>query len=128
MRPIAPLKGRALSDPPASAAWARAPDDRRAAGATSLLKRLKPADRRVLILGQGSRQQVPPCAPHQVGLAVLQAVAQHAPLCLQVQRQPDQLVSLGAGVVTAPVRTLIRDGVRRCVWVMQVAAAAPVQH
>jgi hypothetical protein len=36
-----------------------------------------------------------------VGLAVLQAIVQHAPLCLRVQWQPDQLIHLGAGAVTA---------------------------
>ena len=34
-------------------------------------------------------------------MVVLQAIVQHAPLCLRVQRQPDQLIHLGAGVVTA---------------------------
>ena len=82
-------KGRASSDPPASAAWARAADNRRAAVATSSLKCRKPmpvrelhlhlllirevcytddvahaADQRVLNLAQGCRQQVPPCVPH----------------------------------------------------------------
>ena len=36
-----------------------------------------------------------------MGLAVLQAIVQHAPLCLRVQWQLDQLIHLGAGAVTA---------------------------
>ena len=44
------------------------------------------ADQRVHNMPQGCRQQVPPCVPHEVGLAVLQAIVQHAPRCLRVQR------------------------------------------
>ena len=36
-----------------------------------------------------------------MGLAVLQEIVQHAPLCLRIQWQPDQRIYLGAGAVTA---------------------------
>ena len=47
------------------------------------------ADQRVLNLVHGCRKQVPPCVMRSVGLAVLQAIVQHAQLFLWVQRQPD---------------------------------------
>ena len=37
---------------------------------------------------------------------MLQALVRHAPLCLRVQQQPDQLIYLGAGAVTAPLDML----------------------
>ena len=59
------------------------------------------AYQRDLDLAYGCCHPVPPCNPHQVGLTVLQDIVQHAPLCLRVQRQSDQLLYLVAGAVTA---------------------------
>ena len=74
------------------------------------------ADKRIRDLAQGRHQNVPPRAPHQMGLAVLQSVMQHAPLCMQVKRRPDQVIFMGAGAVTALLNMIRYEGIisQRC--------------